>query len=326
MITYPAFYRRFVFRRISQLGKFVNRADLIEFPKQSVLHLLDDNFTFNKPITFVPSKTNWALWLMPPYKFIHHVKEPPAPRIYQYDEYFRLPMQGLNQAINNYRKANMRFIKPLKDLQDLPSRQGVINIINYNALFRARIIGMRRSVRRFDYIWKSVLNFISSLPATHKHYIPIPIGVGQYDRGEFLMSFKKYTRASIKHPEDTWYLFMMHLNLKLVEQHLRLGSKWDKQVAYFYNAPWKEQNIESLQTAETCYNAALHYWNEAKLWAEKANMRKFRFLFLTDLQYWEDERERIATGSLDYERTIGRELARLEKVRANFLAMDENTY
>ena len=59
---------------------------------------------------------------------------------------------------------------------------------------------------------------------------------------------------------------------------------------------------------------------------QKANMRKFRFLFLTDLQYWEDERERIATGSLDYERTIGRELARLEKVRANFLAMDENTY
>ena len=34
---------------------------------------------------------------------------------------------------------------------------------------------------------------------------------------------------------------MMHLNLKLVEQHLRLGSKWDKQVAYFYNAPWKNR-------------------------------------------------------------------------------------
>ena len=35
------------------------------------------------------------------------------------------------------------------------------------------------------------------------------------------------------------YLFMMHLNLKMVEQHLRLGMKYDKQVAYFYNAPWK---------------------------------------------------------------------------------------
>lgn len=121
-------------------------------------------------------------------------------------------------------------------------------------------------------------------------------------------------------------LFMMHINLKLVEQHLRLGLKWDKQVAYFYNAPWKAQNLDSLKTAETCYKTGLYYWNEAKIWAEKANVREFRFLFLVDLPTWEDERERIAIGKLDYERTINRELARLEKVRATFLAMDENTY
>lgn len=121
-------------------------------------------------------------------------------------------------------------------------------------------------------------------------------------------------------------LFMMHLNLKMVEQHLRLGSKWDKQVAYFYNAPWKEQNIDSLSTAETCYTTALFYWTEAKIWAEKANIKKFQFLFLTDLQFWEDEREKIANGKLNYERTINRELSRLERVRASFLAMDENTY
>jgi len=132
--------------------------------------------------------------------------------------------------------------------------------------------------------------------------------------------------ANEKDWEKYRYLFMMHINLKLVEQHLRLGSKWDKQVAYFYNAPWKEQNLDSLKTAETCYNAALYYWNEAKIWAEKANVREFKFLFLMDLQSWEDERERIATGSLDYERTILRELSRLEKVRADFLAMDKNTY
>ena len=121
------------------------------------------------------------------------------------------------------------------------------------------------------------------------------------------------------------YLFMMHLNLKMVEQHLRLGMKYDKQVAYFYNAPWKEQNIESLKMAEDCYNTALFYWKEATLWAEKANVRKFQFLFLTDLQYWEDERERIAQKKLNYERTITRELERLTKVRAEFMQM-EDTY
>ncbi|HHU37284.1 MAG TPA: hypothetical protein GXZ47_08650 [Treponema sp.] len=138
-----------------------------------------------------------------------------------------------------------------------------------------------------------------------------------------------YALSHIKDKDD-WEkyrnLLMMHINLKLVEQHLRLGSKWDKQVAYFYNAPWKEQNLKSLKTAETCYNAALYYWKEAQLWAEKANVRKFRFLFLTDVQAWEDERERIALGKLNYARTIERELARLDKVRSDFLAMDENTY
>ncbi len=119
------------------------------------------------------------------------------------------------------------------------------------------------------------------------------------------------------------YMFMMHINLKLLEQHLRLGSKFDKQVAYFYNAPWREQNIESLQHAESCYNAALEYWKEAKLWAEKANQPQYRFLFLTDLQYWEDERERIKTGELNYERIIKRELKRLQKVRKEFMNMDD---
>jgi hypothetical protein len=56
------------------------------------------------------------------------------------------------------------------------------------------------------------------------------------------------------------YLFTMHLNLKLVEEYLALGSKWDKRNAYFYNAPWKDQNLESLKTAETCYKTAEHYW------------------------------------------------------------------
>ncbi len=122
------------------------------------------------------------------------------------------------------------------------------------------------------------------------------------------------------------YMFMMHLNLKMVEQHLRLGSKFDKQAAYFYNYPWKEQNIESLCKAEKFYNAAVIYWNEAKLWAEKANVREFQFLFLEDLQNWEDERQCIAEGSLNYERIISRELRRLAKVREEFMNMDEKTY
>ena len=122
------------------------------------------------------------------------------------------------------------------------------------------------------------------------------------------------------------YLFQMHLNLKLIEQHLRLGRTYDKKVAYFYDAPWKDEYIRDLEKALSCYNAGLYYWKEASLWAEKANAVSFNFLFITEKQFWEDERERIKLGTLDYEKMLKREIARVEKVRNDFLAMKTKTY
>jgi hypothetical protein len=118
----------------------------------------------------------------------------------------------------------------------------------------------------------------------------------------------------------------MHVNLKLIEQYLYLGSKWNKRNAYFYNAPWKEQNLKSLETAETCFRTALYYWKDAQEWAEKAQDRRFRFINLPNIQFWEDEALRIETKALDYEKIVGRELELLQKVRETFAAMDENTY
>ena len=120
------------------------------------------------------------------------------------------------------------------------------------------------------------------------------------------------------------YLFYMHVNLKMVEQYRHLGSKYDKRVAYFFNEPWKEQNLKSLEIAESYYKAAEYYWAEALTWLEKVN--DVAYFFLSDIQNWEDERFRIITGDLDYKEILGMDLKRLEGVRADFLAMDENTY
>ena len=122
------------------------------------------------------------------------------------------------------------------------------------------------------------------------------------------------------------YLFQMHLNLKLIEQHLRLGRIYDKKVAYFYDSPWKDEYLRNIEKAIACYEAGYYYWKEAQLWAEKANTKKFNFLFITDLQNWEDERERIKTGDLNYKQILDRELTRLKKVRDEFIAMDSKNY
>jgi hypothetical protein len=168
----------------------------------------------------------------------------------------------------------------------------------------------------------------------HLHYIQYPD-----DTMENIYWLERAIKADFANPlyalalienEIQWekyrYLFMMHLNLKLIEQYLYLGNKWNKRNAYFYNAPWKEQNLESLETAEKCFRTALYYWKDASEWAAKALDRRFRFINLSRVQYWEDEAGRIENKSLDYEKIIHRELALLQGVRERFQAMDGDTY
>ncbi|WP_253952488.1 hypothetical protein [Oceanispirochaeta sp. M1] len=122
------------------------------------------------------------------------------------------------------------------------------------------------------------------------------------------------------------YLFYMHVNLKLVDSYLKLGMKYDKRNAYFYNYPWKFSNLDSLETAEECYRYALNFWEDAIEWSDKAAEHKFAWMFIEEIQFWEDESFRIQTGDLNYQKTINRELDRLQKVREAFEAMDQNTY
>jgi len=167
----------------------------------------------------------------------------------------------------------------------------------------------------------------------HLHYIQYPD-----DTMENIYWLEKALQADFCNPlyaialvenETQWekyrYLFMMHINIKLAEQHLFLGNKWNKRNAYFYNAPWKDQNLDSLNTAETCFKTALYYWDESLVWAEKLNEKKFRFINLPNIQFWEDEAARMDDKSLDYGKTINRELTLLRKVREKFEQM-EKTY
>jgi hypothetical protein len=168
----------------------------------------------------------------------------------------------------------------------------------------------------------------------HLHYIQYPD-----DTMENIYWLEQALKADFANPlyalaliedETQWekyrYLFTMHVYLKLIEQYLYLGNKWNKRNAYFYNAPWKEQNLESLETAETCFRTALYYWNDAAEWAAKSRDRRFRYINLQRVQFWEDEAFRIEEGDLDYAAIINRELTLLQQVRERFQAMDETTY
>jgi hypothetical protein len=131
-----------------------------------------------------------------------------------------------------------------------------------------------------------------------------------------------YAFAVIGNPREYEYyqdLFRMHLNLHLVNQYLGWASDYMKFEAYFYNYPWREENLDSLVRAENLMEMALYYWDEAVGWSDEAS--RFPWLSLEEIQYWEDQNFRIQSGELDYEAIIGRHLERLAEVRQAFEAM-----
>ncbi|MFW5688861.1 MAG: hypothetical protein ACOC1U_04740 [Spirochaetota bacterium] len=136
-----------------------------------------------------------------------------------------------------------------------------------------------------------------------------------------------YALAEIETPREWEYyraLFWMHLNLHLVNQYLGWASDYLKFDAYFFNAPWREDNLESLLRAENLFEIARYYWQEAVAWSAEA--AQFPWLNLEEVQAWEDQSYRIEREELDYGAIIDRHVARLERVRDEFLAMDANTY
>jgi hypothetical protein len=166
----------------------------------------------------------------------------------------------------------------------------------------------------------------------HQHYIQAPddsieniYWLEQAKKADFCNPLYAMAKIEDKRQWERYRALLdMEIDLKLIEQHLALGSKFDKRVAYFFNAPWKDENLDSLKTAETAYRAALSYWTEARDLALKAMQQ--RFTKVAGAEYWIETASRIESGDLDYADIIGDELARLERVRAEFEKMDASTY
>ncbi len=168
----------------------------------------------------------------------------------------------------------------------------------------------------------------------HQHFYQYPERIA-----ENIYWLERALRADFANPlyalaviedETEWELyrnlFTLHINLKLIEQYLLWGSKYNKFNAFFYNYPWKRQNLESLEKAETLFRYALVYWDEALKLMPQIRESRFRYIYLEEIQNWHDEFARIDDGSLDYEQIINKHLRRLSDVRERFEQMDANSY
>ncbi|WDI35968.1 hypothetical protein PVA45_02635 [Entomospira entomophila] len=160
------------------------------------------------------------------------------------------------------------------------------------------------------------------------------------DEFENLIYLERALQADFSNPRyalavietaDEWqlyrYLFKMHVNLQLVRTYMALADKYDRKHVYFYNQPWKDQNLRSLDIAEKYYQRAYFFWDETLKWVEAINNEKgLRWIHLGDINQWHNELTFIREGKLDFQKILDRHIKRLESNRQKLLEMDETTY
>ena len=211
MILFSAFRRKFMTWRTSQFKEVRPISELSELPIGCVLHILDnfqmDGFSMapraNNPFI---NMNKYKLYM----KNIDFPKEQAGDVAPLVIDKMIITSAGVVSKLQKYRQDMSPRIMWLDDVRDLPTRANIQGVINYNPLFRARVVGMRRKPRFMNMLWAMVINQVVHAP-DKMHFIHVPLESLIFQRGDFVRVFKKYDRVATKYPEISSYLFLAHL-------------------------------------------------------------------------------------------------------------------
>ncbi len=140
--------------------------------------------------------------------------------------------------------------------------------------------------------------------------------------------FRHPSLALIKVESDDEYrkyreLMFMHINLMIMRNYLKIGSKYDKKNIKFSDSTFAKDINNSLDISKKLYQEAIPYWEDAKKYAIESSKIKIT----THLSNIESERYNIIKGDLDFGKIINAHITAVDKKQEklkNFIAATPN--
>lgn len=226
--------------RTAQFKEVRPISELMELPVGSVLHVLD-NFQMDS-FSMTPRLNNPFITMNKYKLFMKNIEFPTeqagdvVPLVI---DKMLITSAGVVSKLNKYRQDMAPRVVWVDDIRDLPTRVNVQGVVNYNPLFRARVLGMRRKPRFMNMLWAMIINQVVHAP-DKMHFIHVPLESLMFSRSDFTRVFKKYDRVATKYPEISSYLFLAHLYSILMKR-----MDLPKRGAAF------EETADDIQTAAT---------------------------------------------------------------------------
>lgn len=212
MLKYDIFYRNSVVRRTGDLGSVKSLSDQKELPSGATVHLLDNIATLNPAAPVIPDTENPFYSMLPVKKMMFNQQafSVENPMITPDLTGITPISMGINKELKEFRAANSGVVRFVDSTITLPSKSTVQSIINYNPLVRVRMTGRFKGLRLYRAIMDTVLNNVAK-NSDRDHIIHLPLSDLVFTRPDFIKSFTKQDKMSVKYPEVSHYLIMMDI-------------------------------------------------------------------------------------------------------------------
>jgi len=197
-LGYARFYNSFVTRRPNQAPTKMDNWNELVLPVQSVLHTLNGFDTLHPkndgmPDPAIPLVTNEK---SPVFLKIHTKMADETDFPFGVKESYIYRPATLLAAAAHYHTTYTQFRRILSD-RVIGSIQGVLTWVDYSPLNEARVNGTMGIYRKFDILFRTILNNVVKIGSGKYHYIHLPQSGGVFGKPQLNRTFKELTNGSL---------------------------------------------------------------------------------------------------------------------------------
>lgn len=186
-------------RRQSQAPTKINKLSEMQLPNNSVLHTLNGFDTLTAPNEGLPSPVNplvanerFQVWLK-----IHSAVAGVESKPFGVKEAYIYRPAKLMPALTHFYQHNRRYHRILSD-RTLGTMPGVLTWVDYSPLGELRVNGTMNVYRKFDVLFRTILDNVVKIGNQKNHYIVLPQSDKPVTRALLMRTFKELSNSTVK--------------------------------------------------------------------------------------------------------------------------------
>ena len=197
-INYATFYNKFVVRRPTQAGTKYDKYSDLQLPNGSILHSLDGFDTLianhdglpdiDSPL--IKNERN-PIYLLLANQFSDKDSKPfgvDEPHIYRSGK--------MSATISHFYQQHRKYHQ-IRSTRTLGTMSSVLTWVDYSPLNMSQVNGSIHNYRKFDMLFRTILNTVSMIGDAQHQYILLPQGNKVYPRSILQRTFKDLSTATL---------------------------------------------------------------------------------------------------------------------------------